>query len=294
MGDLSLLSSVDIVLTDDQSKWTRCPVIEMGPNAEDNKGVAGIEPYLTSGGSEIVGTMKGRLRQSPSVDKDGEPYSSWPSSSIASSNEADPNYIAPYGMGWFPGYAINIETGERLNMAFGENSMNILEAENGSDMIWNPTDRIVDDGPFQGIRLAGQHFIFVFRNNSIRQGETNGDFDKLEDRMPAYDAGQFAFDNLSASAPADGAATPSSNLYDLSAINVYGACMWVGFPLLETDAQLLETEATVKLRVRKPFETFSSKNALDGDASLTVGNSYLVNNGPIIHENDTFFAKLYR
>ena len=26
------------------------------------------------------------------------------------------------GTGWFPGYAINVETGERLNIVYGENS----------------------------------------------------------------------------------------------------------------------------------------------------------------------------
>ena len=41
------------------------------------------------------------LRQSPSVDKDGNPYNS-----------------GTMGMGWFPGYAIDLETGERLNIIF--------------------------------------------------------------------------------------------------------------------------------------------------------------------------------
>ena len=27
------------------------------------------------------------------------------------------------GMGWFPGYAIDVETGQRLNIFFGENSV---------------------------------------------------------------------------------------------------------------------------------------------------------------------------
>ena len=62
-------------------------------------------------------------------------------------------------MGWFPGYAIDVETGERLNIIFGEASMyrcdetlisNILypDCENffadmpltGADMMWNPTN----------------------------------------------------------------------------------------------------------------------------------------------------------
>ena len=277
LGDLTHLNDVDIVFTSDKSKWTRCPVIEMGGNPSDNKGELGTGPSITSG-SEIAGAMKGRLRQSPSVDKDGN-FSAWPSSSSVSLDENDPHYIAPYGMGWFPGYAVNIETGERLNMAFGENSMNILEGENGSDMIWNPTDRTVDNGPFQGARLAGEHFIFVFRNNDVRQNENTGFFDDLEDRMPSYDYGQFSFDNLAQSNP--------GSLFDTLAIRVYGASMWVGFPLLEQGASVLETDATVKLRVRKPFTTYGTQTALGVTESLTIGNSYWVNNGPVLHNGDT-------
>ena len=37
------------------------------------------------------------------------------------------------GMGWFPGYAINKESGERLNIMFAEDSW--LKADNGDDMV---------------------------------------------------------------------------------------------------------------------------------------------------------------
>ena len=43
------------------------------------------------------------------------------------------------GWSWFPGYAIDLETGTRLNMAFGENSW--MVGDNGNDMRWNPTSR---------------------------------------------------------------------------------------------------------------------------------------------------------
>ena len=38
-------------------------------------------------------------------------------------------------------YAINVETGERLNIIFGEDSW--LAGDNGNDMIFNPTSRII-------------------------------------------------------------------------------------------------------------------------------------------------------
>ena len=47
--------------------------------------------------------------------------------------EANLNGNQPTGMGWFPGYAIDLGTGERLNMAFGEDSW--LSADNGKDML---------------------------------------------------------------------------------------------------------------------------------------------------------------
>jgi len=100
--------SIDIVFTDDTSKWTRSPVIEL------NKFDIG----------SVNGGKAGFLRKSNSVDKYGNPDGSGT------------------GMGWFPGYAIDVETGRRLNIAFGENST--LTNDNGDDMIWNPTERIFD------------------------------------------------------------------------------------------------------------------------------------------------------
>src|SRR5690606_9419132 len=66
------------------------------------------------------------------------------------------------GMGWFPGYAINLETGERLNMAFGEDSYQVIN--NGNDMIWNPTSGVNTPFPFA---MGGKHFVYVFSGNSI-------------------------------------------------------------------------------------------------------------------------------
>src|SRR5690606_23579766 len=94
---LSDLSSVQIVLTGDKSKWSRCIVLELGEDEALN----------------IGGAKKFELRKSPSVNNNGQP-------------DGTGN-----GMGWFPGYAINLETGERLNILFGEDSS--LPTENGTD-----------------------------------------------------------------------------------------------------------------------------------------------------------------
>src|SRR5207248_10767097 len=74
------------------------------------------------------------MRDHPSVDKQGIGYGS------SGCNTAEASITSTTSMGWFPGYAINIETGERLNMAFGEDSYNY--ADNGNDMRWNPTSTI--------------------------------------------------------------------------------------------------------------------------------------------------------
>jgi len=111
---LIIYQSVDIVLTPDKDKWTRCPVLEAGYNEELSEGNA----------------KRFYKRISPSVDKDGK----FSTSTEPSDNPNDPNYISHRGMGWFPGYAINIETGERLNMMFAEDSY--LVAQNGRDMLF--------------------------------------------------------------------------------------------------------------------------------------------------------------
>ena len=137
--DLAQISSFKLVITADKSLWTRCPVIELG----EQEVVNGTEGN----------TNKMSVRAGASVDKNGNPTSGT-------------------GLGWFPGYAIDLGTGERLNMAFGEDSY--LEGENGRDMIWNPTSTVFNDnGSYPAI--GGKHYIYIFGNNwggpnSIRKG----------------------------------------------------------------------------------------------------------------------------
>ena len=75
------------------------------------------------------------------------------------SRDKNMNPASGNGLSWFPGYAINLETGERLNIAFGEDSY--LPGENGNDMIFNPTDKVFNDnGNYPAI--GGKHFIYIF------------------------------------------------------------------------------------------------------------------------------------
>jgi hypothetical protein len=129
---------VDIVITPDKSKWTRCVVIEMGRDGNLNQN----------------GGLPGELREAPSVDKFGNPDGS-----------------GTTGMGWFPGYAVDLETGVRLHMAFGENSF--FGGDNGADMIWNPTSTLVDaNGMYV---FGGQQPIWVYGYNIDGEGCPNYD-----------------------------------------------------------------------------------------------------------------------
>lgn len=150
------LNNVDIVFTKDKSKWSRCVVVE------------------TSHG-EIFGAINGTegnvnqfdLRKAPSVGKDAD----------ANGNPVQDG--TGTGMGWFPGYAIDVETGQRLNIFFGENSSygGITDIDTlftgkkgvGRDMMFNPTQDDFIPYPFNltlgvstwNVALGGHHFVYV-------------------------------------------------------------------------------------------------------------------------------------
>lgn len=129
---LDNLSGVDVVYTSDRSKWTRVPVLETGE-----------DPNLTKNGA-----VKHELRKDTGWKLQG--------------GQLVPDPDNP-GWSYFPGYAIDVATGTRLNMAFGENSW--LPAENGSDMLWNPTATYLvspADNVMGGYRFGGQHYVYVF------------------------------------------------------------------------------------------------------------------------------------
>ncbi len=215
LGNLRKIPGIDVVFTADQSKWSRCPVFE---TTDDND-------YSVGGANKLT------LRASPSVGKNGQP-------------DGD-----GLGMGWFPGYAINVETGERLNIAFGESSR--LTQDNGRDMLFNPSSRTVafDNGQLQAY-LGGKHFIYVFNH-------VGDDVDE----MPRYDEGAF-IRNRFATAPA---ATAQRNIFQ--------ACAWVSIPLGVANQPFLTNDLNVKIRVQRPY--VKNYNAVDSaDGSAAVNNNF--------------------
>jgi hypothetical protein len=133
-------------------------------------------------------------------------------------------------MGWFPGYAIDVNTGKRLNMIFSENSW--LLGENGADMIWNPTSNFADQvgNPLFG----GMHYVYVIGE------DVNGS------DSPAYDGGNWLAEKLDMSV--------SSSIRNQNFYAAWRSCMWVLEPMVLEGASLMDTDAEINLRVEKPYE----------------------------------------
>lgn len=239
--------NVDIIITPDTSFWTRSVVLEAG---EGNS------------------VQKGSPRDAPSVDKMGNSGTSYA------------NLTSPTGMGWFPGYAVDVETGDRLNIAFSEDSR--LIGYNGNDMLYNPSNTLYgqvrqpDGGiPYYG---AGKHYIYIFRN---KKREKSG--------APAYDEGDFAYKALSRTNPSQ----------DNIRKAIWSSCSWVGFMALNEeyhwenaegltipDAEatffdrkiidkvydLLSSEVRISLRLARPYQRIPNGDHKLADVDSSVNN----------------------
>jgi len=160
---LDSLNNVDIVFTPDRSKWSRCIVVETASDVYKNYSDPNI-PDLPIEGNASHMKLRAHNALELMPDANGDPV-------------YDPDTI---GLGWFPGYAIDVETGQRLNIFYGENSVfypevindlfpgaNFTIGANGRDMIWNPSDEDILQGditiPLTNI-YGGQHTIYVTRD----------------------------------------------------------------------------------------------------------------------------------
>ncbi|MDD5507870.1 MAG: T9SS type A sorting domain-containing protein [Bacteroidales bacterium] len=245
------VASVDIVLTADKSKWTRSPVIEMCP-----------DPKLAEGGAVQFDTRSGR-----SVDKDGKPTPAGVTE--ASDNPDDPNYISATGMGWFPGYAINIETGERLNIAFSEDSW--LVKENGRDMLWNPTSTVWDFTDPLNTRaiFGGKHYVYVFAHTYNKYAESGTYLRQFD--MPAYDAGKRIREEI------------PINYNQVGKAIIYSSCMWVGIPLAVDGEPWFSNDAKIKIRITKPYSQYFSTPL--ADTVYYPDSSYFIPDPDITYNN---------
>ena len=221
--DLNNLQSVKLVFTANKELWTRCIVLE---SQDEPSQAYGYDPT-----GAFDSHCKMYPRRSPSVNKDGVPDGTGS------------------GMGWFPGYAINLETGERVNIMFAEDSW--LTQENGRDMIWNPTSNIetdvspsyqfTTDHEFSGgtYLLGGKHFVYIMSSK----------YDSCNSYM---------------SSTRFGSAQVANGQFNTGAmIQVFREAMWVHFPLLNPNFELtsieeglIPTKTTVYLNVKKPYKKY--------------------------------------
>ena len=284
---LTNLYSVDIVLTPDKSLWTRAVVLESGS--------AGVnDNYLITQNfnGQTYQNVRMEPKKCPSVDKDGKPDNS-----------------GTTGMGWFPGYAINVETGERLNIMFAENSAD--ELNNGNDMLFNPTAAYAymtnEDGEqypiseaqynayrdqygwnFVGEPLSGgRHYVYIvgssgntanvfYRFNRTRNyNDSNqqvsaggishgGTFNGSDGHTyPYYDCGVYDEGKWLREKFNTVVSDPNFTSTGRRArkMQIFNNVMWTSIPMpnqMYTD-KWLSSDATIKLRVSRPYLRYSSR-----------------------------------
>ena len=193
------LVSIDFVLTPDKTKWTKCVVLEMSEDASLASG--GIKKHLPRNGLSVGQDFK-------------------------------PDGTGEKGRGWFPGYAIDVESGERLNIMFGEDSY--LIENNGGDMIWNPTSNYYNQKTGEVV-LGGKHNIYIMgRNTSYNY------------KGKAYDEGEEYLQMLNSGSIINRRKVFNQALYVMPAMAAAGYNIKNGIP---------PTEVKIRIRVQKPYIT---------------------------------------
>jgi hypothetical protein len=225
LNDASDLHSVDIVFTTDVSKWTRVPVFEM---AEDAALSEHGDKKLTQRQDTSWTIENGQLKRAPAMEP---------------------------GWSYFPGYAIDIESGKRLNMAFGENSW--LPGQNGNDMLWNPTATLLmlpGNTVNGGYVFGGQHVIYVFADEDNISG-SNTDLE-----YKGANPNDWPLKDLMADLVKTG------GLGNIAKANFWRACRWIGMPTLRPGKNFdpyteLPTQTRIRIRMNSAY---SNRTLADG------------------------------
>ncbi|MFQ5446934.1 MAG: hypothetical protein ACE5FF_08370, partial [Saprospiraceae bacterium] len=228
-------NNVDIVMTPDKSLWSRCIIVETASKDYNNFAFRADGSPVTTGDDRLQFDVRG----APSVGKDDNDGDGLP--------DVDGDGT---GMGWFPGYAIDVETGKRLNIFFGENSVYDLEngyadsylgaKPTGRDMLFNPNSQVILQGDivfaFSPMYLyaGGQHFVYV----------TYEDYDSCAYLRTRLD--------------------PEISATALKKVQGLRRITWAGFPMMQAGTRmdplgngptgLIPNEVTLKLRVDNPYD----------------------------------------
>lgn len=286
-NDMSKLPSVRIVITNDTTKWTRCPVLEM------------CDDYTQSEG----GARRFQMRRHASVDRQGRTAAQ--AGCAANTNDIhNPAYISETGMGWFPGYAINLETGERLNIMFGEDSR--FAQFNGRDMMWNPVQTVMEGT--QNYVMGGRHFIYVMNAMTQRYPRYHAPTEVTSlapYKTPSYDAGKWAVKMLSSldrlnntrvissastgSKPyilnglTNGEASPRILPQRDSAAFLFSTVAWVNMPLVSSRYQFdnpldIPCDVTIDLNVNSQYGMYMGDNGITPMSCGIDTSTYKYNN----------------
>jgi len=317
--DLTDLSSVQVFITPDKSRWSRVPVFEMqhdpafaqlgqasallrnqvisaenstkmflrGALSVDKNGLNQTQvganlDEITMGGRQIITQeLVDQLREDLDDEvtlPDNTDVTEWefilieydreyPELNLVERQNGElvynhNNFVGlSIGMGWFPGFAINVETGERLNMAFGENSF--FAPDNGRDMLWNPSQRL-NSGPASIQQFfGGEHYFYVFDNNSLYKDELQGlDEEDILEYNSLYDDSQLAYTVFT-----------TGNSGDRR--DVYAGIEWVGFPLLQfgfdylsPEEGLVPGEVIISANVATPYQPYATAADELGDGQF--------------------------
>ncbi len=268
--DLTVVGSCEVFITPDKERWSRVPVYEMqsepsfaqlGVSKMDLRGALSVDKngrnQLQEGANIAECTMNGEqvLTQEDldELEDDGEldDFLELVTAQYPEIQTAEDLLGKSFGMGWFPGFAINPETGERLNMAFGENSY--LASDNGRDMLWNPSSRIqAGTGSFAQQVFGGEHYIYIFRNRALSRDD--------EEFIPMYDHGQSVYEATKGS---------TSQIR-----NSYRAFDWVAFPILggaeylSPEEGLVPGELRFSASVAKPYMPYATLKDELGEGSF--------------------------
>ncbi len=245
---LADLNNVDIVLTSDKSKWSRCVVIETwNKNAGDD-----IELNPVSNLKSF--NLKENLFSVGKNDADGD-------GKADRDFEKDGTGKDLTGMGWFPGYAVDVESGKRLNIFFGENSIysnfdlfkDCLDngEGTGNDLMWNPTGQITLNGDacgfaqsFLNFVVGGHHWIYV----------TKQDYDECK---------KLRTDLIAAKNTAARMAFVIRDITWCSAATLLNPSTKLD-PLGNGTTGLIPNDLTVNLRVRNPYQYAVGTNDNNG------------------------------
>ncbi|MDD2386541.1 MAG: hypothetical protein PHP52_07135 [Bacteroidales bacterium] len=232
------LTSVKLVITSDKSKWSRSCVVEMCENEWTKEADCPLIDELVTpkvNYRSIGNALKFTLRKSPSVDKEGNPLND-----------------GTHGLSWFPGYAIDLNTGERLNIVFGEDSW--MTGENGADMVWNPTSYPYDNymtGLYSdlGPRFGGKHYIYIMRNERLYSAQAARN-------VPAYDSCKFIYDNF--------VKYENSNYVSIIDFrSIWNSAMWCAIPMKREGFDLLATDVSIDINVSMPYHKGQYDYAVD-------------------------------